>query len=145
MFRAVPRAMPRALSAGWRRSVAAAMVTGALTMAGPVAAQTIVGGDWGFMAGGAADWDGRGCIFGYRFGLDLLVPGYNPGPVPAYCPPPIAFYPRPSQAALAAPLYLASPSRSSCALQSAGLAGQLLSSLPDSLCRDDSALWAQTR
>ena len=137
--------MLRALSGGWRQFVAAALMSGALGIPGPVAAQTFIAGDWNFRVGGAAEADWHSCIFGYRFGLDLLVPGYNPGPVPAYCPPPIAFYPMPPVAAPTAPLYLASPSRSTCALQSAGLAGQLLSSLPDSLCRDDSTLWAQMR
>jgi hypothetical protein len=137
--------MLRALSAGWRQSVAAALMSGVLGTAGPVAAETIAAGDWEFRVGGAADGDWRSCIFGYRFGLDLLVPGYNPGPVPAYCPPPIAYYPMPPVAAPTAPLYLASPSRSTCALRSAGIAGDRVSSVLDSLCRDDSALWAQMR
>lgn len=82
--------------------------------------------------------EGRGCVFGYKFGIDLLVPGYNPGPYPAYCPPPVAVYPAPPVATPTAPLILATEPAYFCTVRSALLAGKPLSSLSGLLCGGDS-------
>ncbi len=91
------------------------------------------------------DDEGRGCVFGYKFGVDLLTPGYNPGPYPAYCPPPVAVYPAPPVAAPTAPLIMATAPRYFCTVRSAPLAGDRLSSLSGILCGGDSALGSDVR
>ncbi len=120
--------------AGRRLAGCLAGMTVAVFAVLPAAAQTT-----------SLEWDRRGCVFGPRPGLDLLVPGYNPGAQPYYCPPPAALYPAPPAAPPTAGLYLSAPSRSYCLLRSSGLMGDNLSQLAGSLCRDDAASWALTR
>lgn len=136
--------------AGWGVIVPVMILSAVLGRAAPAVAASADrvwgnNGDWGYQVGGWAGWDGRGCVFGYKPGIDVLTPGYNPGPYPAYCPPPVAVYPAPTVAAPTAPLYLSAPSRYYCTLQSPALAGDRLSQVTESLCRDGDDLWAEKR
>lgn len=114
--------------------------TGRLGMAALVACGLLGGA--ASAAASDLDWPGHGCVFGYRFGIDLLVPGYNPGPYPAYCPPPVATYPAPAASAPNAPLFTVTPLSYYCQSQlwSTVLAGDPLSQVSGSLCRDNSGL-----
>ncbi|WP_448204418.1 hypothetical protein [Azospirillum sp. sgz302134] len=131
--------------------MAVAMVTLGPVSPAPAAS---VDKDWSGRGVTQGDWDRfdrdrfgdlRGCLFGYRPGLDVLTPGYNPAPVSGYCPPPVAYYPTPLVAAPTTPLILSGPSRYYCDLPSTALAGNALSRVTGSLCRDGSAVWALPR
>ena len=120
------RATRRGRGLWWGVAVLAAGLLGAAFLGAAPVQATDLGGE------------GRGCVFGYRFGIDLLVPGYNPGPYPAYCPPPVAVYPAPPVAKPTAPLILATEPAYFCTVRSALLAGKPLSSLSGLLCGGDS-------